>query len=362
MRRELRAASKHGRAVRGKKGGEKMKKRLLSTIIALTMVLLILPMLPIISLAADTPTADDSVTFTVVDGTPGKAGGAEDASSAFDGDTSTKWCVQNFDDNGAYMILEASQVVSLKSYTFTTAGDTAAHADRNPKGWTIYGSNDYNKESGNGRWLKIKQITDGEMPTENKASKEFEVSSNSYKYFKIQIDSVVGTDETKLFQLGEISVSATPDRAGWKALTSSNTTPSVGFYYLTEDLTLSKNITISKQIVIDLNGYVLKYDASAGDDSVIVVTADRLAQLTILDSRPTIKHYFTVDANGLWKLSETETEHVVSGGIITGGTGHRGGLCHVSSKCGGGVFVALSSRGSSDPDDRFTLAGGNIVG
>lgn len=129
-----------------------------------------------------------------------------------------------------------------------------------------------------------------------------------------------------------------------------------GTITLDKDYTINTTLTISDTVTLDLNGYVLKYENNVQNDSVI--TVQKGSKLTVKDSNPSTIHYFTVE-NNVWKLSENETEHTVSGGVITGGTGKSYTLLDnepfdKNAVSGGGVFVISGGC--------FTLAGGNIVG
>lgn len=104
-----------------------MKKRLLSIVLALA---LILSAMPVTVFAAES----DTVTFTAIDGTAGNSG--ESYNNIFDGknsgNNSTKWCVQKHTSN-TFVVIKASSTAILESYTFITGNDTASHSGRNPK-------------------------------------------------------------------------------------------------------------------------------------------------------------------------------------------------------------------------------------
>ena len=92
---------------------------------------------------------------------------------------------------------------------------------------------------------------------------------------------------------------------------------------------------MSRDLTIDLNGYVLKMTGIKVENGV---------HLTIKDSRPDAEHKFTSNANGLWVLDEQNGTKIVKGGVIYGGSAEKGGGVYVE---GGGTF---------------TMKGGNIVG
>ena len=131
-------------------------------------------------------------------------------------------------------------------------------------------------------------------------------------------------------------------------------------------------ITISKkEITLDLSGYVLSTTGSKP-----VITIGTLGILTVTDSNPDEKHYFT-NASGLYVYAGDEqtgglTE--VTGGCITGGSSVNGGGVSISdggtltlaggniignsaSDDGGGVYASGLYVGGS-----FVMTGGNIIG
>ena len=108
---------------------------------------------------------------------------------------------------------------------------------------------------------------------------------------------------------------------------------------LTEDITIDARLYIQRDVTVDLNGYVLRYDEEADPDSIFRVAGGHT--LTLTDSRPTAEH---------------EDETLPAGGLITGGKGYRydggGSGQHYYQYYGGGVYV--------DVDASFVLAGGTI--
>ena len=183
-----------------------MKKRILSIFLVLCILLCSVPTY-VFSAGAESGSA---VTYTAIDGTGGNYG--ENYTNIFDGKNSgtdfTKWCVQNATVGNPYVVIKASSTVMLKNYTFVTGNDTASHPGRNPKAWTVYGSNDYNESAKTGTWTAVHTVTNGEMPSANFASKSFSVNSNTpYKYFKIVITEIASTENNKLFQLCGIELS-----------------------------------------------------------------------------------------------------------------------------------------------------------
>lgn len=115
-------------------------------------------------------------------------------------------------------------------------------------------------------------------------------------------------------------------------LTAWNSSTTGGFYV---------HCAITRKVTLDLNGYVLKGTGANSRIGVFEVTDG--GDLTIIDSRPDVEHKFTTDNDGLWVLDEQNGDKTVNGGIITGGKTNGGGV----EVCEGG---------------RFTMTGGSIVG
>lgn len=108
-----------------------------------------------------------------------------------------------------------------------------------------------------------------------------------------------------------------------------------GSLKLLNDVEYSGSMDVAFDLVIDLNGYVLKMNG---------IKVEKGVHLTIRDSRPDAEHKFTSNANGLWVLDEQNGTKIVKGGVIYGGSAEKGG----------GVYVAGGGT--------FTMTGGNIVG
>ncbi len=182
-----------------------MKKRIVSIFLILCILLCSMPTY-VFSATAE---SGATVTYTAIDGTAGNSG--ESYSNIFDGKNSytrfTKWCVQDITAGNPYVVIKASSAVMLNNYTFITGNDTASHPERNPKAWTVYGSNDYNESAKTGTWAVVHTVTNGEMPSANFTGKSFRVNDNTlYKYFKIVITEVASTENNKLFQLCGIEI------------------------------------------------------------------------------------------------------------------------------------------------------------
>ena len=114
-----------------------------------------------------------------------------------------------------------------------------------------------------------------------------------------------------------------------------------GSLKLLNDVEYSGSMDVAFDLVIDLNGYVLKMTGIKVENGV---------HLTIKDSRPDAEHKFTPNTDGLWVRDEQNGTKTVNGGVIYGGTGSSIG----TSVYGGGVYV--------EGGGQFTMTGGNIVG
>ena len=108
---------------------------------------------------------------------------------------------------------------------------------------------------------------------------------------------------------------------------------------LTEDITIDARLYIQRDVTVDLNGHVLRYDEEADPDSIFRIKSN--CALTLTDSRPQAEH---------------EDETLPAGGVITGGKGYRydggSGGYHIYYYYGGGVYVEAGAS--------FELAGGTI--
>ena len=109
-----------------------------------------------------------------------------------------------------------------------------------------------------------------------------------------------------------------------------------GVVRLTADITITAGLKITRDVTVDLNGYVLRYDEAADPDSIFRVKAGKL---TLTDSAPTASHS---DAS------------LPAGGLITGGKGFKydNGAGQSYTYYGGGVYVETGAS--------FVLAGGTI--
>ena len=110
-----------------------------------------------------------------------------------------------------------------------------------------------------------------------------------------------------------------------------------GIVKLTGDITITEGLKIERDVTVDLNGHVLRYDEEAEPGSIFRVKSN--CALTLTDSRPQAEH---------------EDTTLPAGGLITGGKGfaHDNGAGQSYTYFGGGVYVETGAS--------FVLAGGTI--
>ena len=126
---------------------------------------------------------------------------------------------------------------------------------------------------------------------------------------------------------------------------------------LTGDIELSETLTISKNVILDLNGHVLSL-AQGTTGSVIKITD---GGLTLTDSNTKSMHRFSqaegTDSNpGQWYLDKRGTK-VVKGGVIAGGNADNGGGVYVKAKVSYGETFDKAQQPSY-----FIMYGGTIFG
>ena len=109
-----------------------------------------------------------------------------------------------------------------------------------------------------------------------------------------------------------------------------------GVVRLTADITITAGLKITRDVTVDLNGHILRYDEAADPDSIFRVKAGKL---TLTDSCPAATH---------------EDAKLPAGGLITGGKGFKydNGAGQSYNYYGGGVYVEAGAS--------FMLAGGTI--
>lgn len=120
----------------------------------------------------------------------------EDNANLFDGNLSTKLCCQP-DGTTATVQFQLKKSVTVVGYALVTGGDTSEFPERNPRAWSLFGS-----ENGK-EWHLIDQMTNGRDVLEGLDCEAYgfsvaDAAKESYRYFKIVFDG------DNLIQLSEI--------------------------------------------------------------------------------------------------------------------------------------------------------------
>ena len=216
-----------------------MKKRILSILLAVCLVMTMFPMTAL-SLGEDgaASTEQPTVRYTVLNGSGGFSG--EGHANLFDGDVTTKWCVTM--RGTLFVIFKTDSPVFVSGFDITTANDNAEETGRNPKNWTLYACNDYlaggsqpeegttasNDEEttasygedpsfidgGNtgavddssATWVPIYSVTNDTVLQDvnyTEYSYIFEKETTAYQYFKLEITANQGAD---VMQMSEFTL------------------------------------------------------------------------------------------------------------------------------------------------------------
>ena len=128
-----------------------------------------------------------------------------------DGNLSSKWSCWPWDDRD-WFIVDAGAPIVLKRYMLSTGNDTNSNQGRNPKAWTIWGTNTENPTNDADIWTEVVNVTDQTMPITNGTAKFFDVVGTPapYRYYKFKVTDVV---EWGMFQLGEIRLNPVHDHS-----------------------------------------------------------------------------------------------------------------------------------------------------
>ena len=78
-----------------------------------------------------------------------------DAGDLFDDDVTTKYCAAFDPANTLYIYMDAGGEVELSGYRITTAKDTQSFPGRNPKTWSLLGSNTQSLEPNDDVWMLL---------------------------------------------------------------------------------------------------------------------------------------------------------------------------------------------------------------
>ena len=132
----------------------------------------------------------------------------------------------------------------------------------------------------------------------------------------------------------------TKDVTNEQELTDALTGTSAGQIRLTADINLTDTMTVTRAVILDLNGHVLRQTKFG----CLSFSVESGGDLTLIDSNPMAEHRFTPDNKDLWVLDEQNGTKTVLGGVITGSA---------DGQTGGGIGVS---------DGTFTMKGGGLVG
>ena len=187
-----------------------MRKKFLSILLALAMCLSLMPTAAFADgETGGTSTLGEKLTLEAVASDPYGYDG-EGRQKLTDGDTGTKWCF-TFPSGGAYVILEADSAVTISGYSFMTGNDNASNTGRNPKSWTLYGS-----DSQDGDWIEITSVTDDTtMQDQNSTKFDFVLTTvpAAYQYYKFAFTANQGA---KAMQLSEIALYGSDCEHEWQ--------------------------------------------------------------------------------------------------------------------------------------------------
>lgn len=118
------------------------------------------------------------------------------SAKAMDGDTGEKWEGKT----PQTVVVKATSACLLKGYQFTTGNDNRSYRGRNPKDWTVEGSNDQQT------WTTIDSKTDDNvMQDKNYYPYFFPVTppETAYQYYRFTITQSVGEE---YFQMSELAL------------------------------------------------------------------------------------------------------------------------------------------------------------
>ena len=107
------------------------------------------------------------------------------------------------DAQNAGVTWKMTRSVTINAYAVYTANDTDEYPGRNPKAWTIYGSDDGND------WKAVHSVQDAQLPIENYTGTVFEINnSKSYQYYRFALEEVEAGDS---FQFSELLLYTTEE-------------------------------------------------------------------------------------------------------------------------------------------------------
>ena len=143
-----------------------------------------------------------------------------------------------------------------------------------------------------------------------------------------------------------------------EALTAAIADSNVSTVRLAGDISISRSLTVTRTVTLDLNGHVLQMTGN-DSDPVIEVKKDSIGvgigNLALTDSNPNTAHKFTPNADGLWVLNEENGTKTVNGGVITGSK-------EIGIWVDSGYGPSLTQKPAEADCAHLIMTGGNIVG
>lgn len=110
----------------------------------------------------------------------------ENIGCMLDGDVQTKYCTAT---TSLYVIWKAPDPIAVTGYTITTGNDTSYYTGRNPKSWTLYGS-EKKLARNSGQWQKLHEVKNDKVlkPVDFTAF-SFSIGSAApaCQYFKLEV-------------------------------------------------------------------------------------------------------------------------------------------------------------------------------
>lgn len=140
----------------------------------------------------------------------GTKGWGDEVEKILDDNISTKWnCWMQ--DGQAYAIMHTSDPIRINGYEITTGNDNEQYKQRNPKDWTLYGSNAENPGKDDPSWEPIYTVKDDAvLQDKNMVTYQYmgTPTRKAYKYFKWVITATQGD----MVQVGEFNLYACETR------------------------------------------------------------------------------------------------------------------------------------------------------
>ena len=141
-------------------------------------------------------------------------------------------------------------------------------------------------------------------------------------------------------------------------LTAAIADSSVDIVKLAGDISISSSLTVTRTVTLDLNGHVLQMTGNDSDPVIEVMKNSNgvgIGKLTLTDSASNTVHKFTPNTDGLWVLDEENGRETVNGGVITGSK-------EMGIWVDGGYGPPLTQKPAEADCAHLIMTGGNIVG